>query len=104
MKTNRTTFAFSNKEKEMLDKMCEVMGCNASELFRSFIRDRYLKLFPPYRTDKLKGEGEEELTPEQQCEKMGGVVGVREGIPVCIVKVSENITRMVPIGRLDLLE
>jgi len=85
MKIHRTTFAFSEKEKAMLDKMCETMGCNPSELIREWIRTRYLKLFPPYRllTQTIKEEAEE-LTPEQLCEKYGGnVVRGDYGSMVC---------------------
>ena len=75
MKPHRTTFAFSDTEKKMLDGLCGVMGCNPSELLREMIRTRYLKLFPPYTDKKVKLILEkEELTDEQFCEKWGGKV------------------------------
>jgi len=89
MKTNRTTFAFSDREKEMLNNLCKAMGCNPSELFRSLIRDRYLKIFPPYKNNVNNPLiPKEELTDQQICEMIAPGAKVEKdnnGNLICII-------------------
>ena len=47
---------------------------------------------------------EEDLTVEQICEKKGGTVTVREGIPVCSIKISENMTQSIPLSMRERIE
>ena len=87
MKTIRIALAVSEREKEMLNKVCESMGCNSSELIRNLIRDEYTKVFPPYKASKAQPYTvEEKLTPEQRCERVGGQVKEIDGQMKCYVE------------------
>lgn len=101
-KTIRTTMAFSEKEKDMVEQMCQMMGCNPSELFRGWLREKYMKVFPPYRTAKVVMDNDQ-LTAEQLCERAGGVIKVKDGLNVCVIKVSESMNRVIPLDRPDLI-
>lgn len=104
MKNNRITFAFSDTEKKMLDRLCETMGCNSSELFRSFVRDKYLKLFPPYIEKKMKVIVEtEEFTDEQFCEKHGGSISGSPAGSICSMKVGASTVKMLASDRAAVL-
>lgn len=94
---------FTEKELAMVEAICEKFGnISKSDAIRRCIQDRFIKIFPVY-IKNVGGAGvpDEELTPEQICEQLGGKVGRREGNQVCILPhgVGENIVPLSMMGQ-----
>ena len=81
-------FKLSEREKDMLNQVLEVSGCNMSEFFRGYIRDKHEKKFP-YNSVKMirpimkESNPLEEMTLEQLCEMGGGEIVKDGGVKVC---------------------
>ena len=78
-KTRIVSVALSEKECQMLDALVEEFGCTKSELLRSFLRERYLKSYPPYRMKNLESPADPELEPEQYAEMLQARVDRAKG-------------------------
>ena len=67
---------------------------------RSLIREKHAKVFPAYTTSGKKAvlEVEPELTPEQACESVGGRIENVNGIPMCVIKISNSMAAKVPLS------
>ena len=102
MKSNKIILSVSDREKEMIEKVCSVTGKNKSEFIRSLITDRFLKMFPPYKGDKSHPlVPVEDLTQEQICEINNGKLVKNDGLLMCEIqyKVNNNAyTKLVPLG------
>ena len=107
MRQTRLQVLVNEKELGMIGKIQGMMGgVGRSEAIRDCIRYRFDKYFPPYKlgAQQARSELEPKLTPEQLCERAGGVVTEKEGLPVCAIKVSESMTRFIPLSKPELLE
>ena len=81
MKNEKIIIALSGKEKEMIGKICEALGCGISELVRGLLRDKYTRLFPAYKDIEVRRlkevkEPKVVLTHAQICEMRDGRVTV----------------------------
>ena len=97
----------TEKEDKMLEMLGEFYGdVTKSEALRRCLGEGFNKAFPAYKrgTQAARKELETKLTPEELCERAGGVVTEKEGIPVCAIKVSESMTRFIPLSKPELLE
>ena len=96
-------FRVSEREKQILDALCERLGSKPSEFIRSLLRDKFLKVFPKYseKKDEKPVIEEKELTPEQKCEKLGGSVVTREGVRMCAIKRSPSMMAYTPLTNLE---
>ena len=95
-KTIRITFVVSQVEKGRIDDICEYDGSSVSELMRSFIREKHEEMFPPHKYKKLiareiimKSKAQDKkpkisLSKDQICELLGGRVGEKNGIAMCV--------------------
>jgi len=92
----------------MLEQICEEMGCSRSEILREWLRNNYLKMFPPYRlkvNDPSSQTPEVELTVEQKCEMYGGKVVNKSGTRVCTFrKIGSGMSGDVPIDSPELFK
>jgi hypothetical protein len=82
-------------ENQMVQELCKKLGSRPPELIRGLIRDKHTKMFPAYtpqaRMQAIERIPDEELTPEQICEKAGGRIGTNgAGDRVCILSNPKN--------------
>lgn len=104
-RSNIIQIRLTDVEVKMVEALCERMGdIPKSDAVRRCIQDRYKREFPVYITEKRGSIRplDEELTPEQACEKAGGTVVRREGTPVCQFKINEGFSRSVPLDKPEL--
>ena len=87
----------TGKEYEMVEELVERLGYpKVPPLFREMLREKHLKIFPPYRSGAATGSAVaqgSELTPEQICEKQGGtVVRTPSGAMVCRIPLVQGVS------------
>lgn len=84
----------------MLDQLLSRFGTRTSEYLRSLIREKHSKVFPAYtNTGKAKIlEVQEELTPEQACESVGGRIENVNGVQMCVIQISKSMAAKVPLS------
>ena len=77
----------SEVEGKMFQELCGRFGCGVTALVKDWLRYNHKKAFPAYGAGAPKSvkplNQEEELNPEQLCEKYGGKIVEVEGSRVC---------------------
>jgi len=104
---NKIQIRLTNIEVKMVEALQGRMGdISKSDAVRRCIQERFKKEFPAYITKEYGGikitQKEEELTPEQICEGVGGKVIKREdGGKMCELKYHSGAVRRFPITMTD---
>lgn len=83
---HRINLILDDKEFGLLEELKNFYGGKPQQILREALKFKYDKVFPPHMRDIKSlslSKSEEELTPEQQCEKVGGVITTNEGFKVC---------------------
>jgi len=87
MREKSIRIRLSQTETDRLNQLIEEEGCGLSEFIRRLISRRYEKEHPAYgkgkKTPKIVIDPGPKLTPEQQCEAMGGKVILENFVRVC---------------------
>lgn len=108
---NRLTLFLTERELEMLEYIQKQEGQhNLTDIVHDCIKIYFKTAYQDKRyMDRGKRSDEdslapkvEELTLEQECERAGGKVETKNGIPMCVIKMSESITRSIPLSKPEL--
>ena len=83
---NTIQIRLTAREVAMIESLAGKFGdIPKSDVVRRCVADRFKKEFPEYlRNKQSPGIPEEDLTPEQICEMLGGKVSNNESGPVCV--------------------
>ena len=101
----RINLMLSDSESRNLELLIGKYGGKATGFLRTLLKQAFEKEYGGYKEKSVKGiiDPEDELTPEQVCEKAGGKVVTREGIQVCEFQYNNGgFVRTIPIGRPEL--
>lgn len=103
----RINIIFDDREVGLIEALQKEYGGSIPQVIRNAIRIYFDKSFPPHTRAIRSGTAalsdlEPQLTPEQACEKKGGRVETVNGIPMCILKISDSMTRKLPLSHPDL--
>ena|SRR3990167_5552093 len=96
----RISIFLDEVEEKNLASLLKRYGGKAPEYFRMLLKESYRKEFGGYKSRKIKIQEipEEDLTPEQICEGVGGKVSKRnDGMVVCLMKLASGFERSLPV-------
>lgn len=90
----------SDREKEMIDALCERLGKKRPEMLRGLISEKFLKVFPKYAQKRYEEPvlPSEQITPEQAVEMSTGSVRNVEGVPYAVWKTGPSTESRVPMS------
>ena len=87
----RVNIFFDDKEWSLVEALQNKYGGKANEIIKSSVKFNFDKSFPAYKMKGLQLKQaramitppEEDLTPEQICEMLGGKVTKKDGTSIC---------------------
>ena len=104
----RINLFLSEIEERNLKVLLERYGGKAPAFMRQILKQAYEKEYGGYKAQQRGARpvrvDEPELTPEQACEQAGGKVGIHEGIPVCVIQISDSMKSKIPLSKPELFK
>src|SRR3990172_7614825 len=100
----RINLFLSDSEHSNLESLVKRYGGKPTSFLRTLIKQAFEKEYGGYKFKSVRAikEPEEELTPEQLCERAGGKIEMRNGEKKCVFKMSEGFERVFPVDRSDI--
>ena len=100
----RINLFLSDSEYGNLNTLVKKYGGKPTSFLRTLLKQAFEKEYGGYKSKSVRVESikEEELTPEQLCERAGGKIEMRNGEKKCVFKMSEGFERVFPVDRSDI--
>lgn len=101
--TKRINVFLDDQEELILNALINKYGGRPPQILRDALKYRFDKAFPAHtiKSDKVQKVDiipEEKLTPEQICEKHGGVVVTKNGMKYCQRQINPGSTESLLLG------